>query len=127
MSRGWREPLEEIEQLHLITGKPVVFTELGYKSVPFTAREPWLWPDRRSPVSDPRAFDAQAEAYEAFFSAVWPKAWVEGVYFWKWYPSNVLSPERASGDFTPQGKPAENVMTRWFTGDAAGERSNEPD
>ena len=67
ISAGWEEPLAELEELHRKTGKPIVFTELGYRSVPHAAREPWLWPTRGERSDDPRAFVAQAEAYEAFF------------------------------------------------------------
>lgn len=120
MSRGWQDPVERLGELAAAQGKPIVFTELGYKSVPFTADEPWLWPERRAEVTDPRAFEAQARAYDAFFSTVWPMEWVAGVYFWKWYPSTTLERASLSADFTPQNKPAEQVLVRWYRSSAGG-------
>ncbi len=117
---GWAEPVEELAALARATGRPIVFTEIGYKSVPFMAHEPWVWPERRMRVSDPRAFQAQASAYEAFFRAVWPQDWVAGAYFWKWYPSTAMPRSGGSADFTPQGKPAEDVMARWYRSHAGG-------
>ena len=120
IARGWSSHLAPLEELSERTGRPIVFTELGYKSAAYTADEPWLWPERRAEVTDPRAFEAQARAYDAFFSTVWPMDWVAGVYFWKWYPSTTLDRADLSGDFTPQEKPAAEVMTRWYRSLAAG-------
>ena len=42
--RGWRTYLERIERLQRRYRKPVLFTELGYRSVNATAGKPWEWP-----------------------------------------------------------------------------------
>ncbi len=120
LADGWKEPLDALGALARGEGKPVVFTEIGYKSVPFTAQEPWVWTDRRARITDARAFEAQASAYQAFFEIVWPEDWVAGAYFWKWYPSNGMPGRGRSGDFTPQGKPAEEVLARWYRSAADG-------
>ena len=56
----------------------------------------------------------QAAAYEAFFRAAWDLPWVAGAYWWKWFPNH----ERAGGDddagFTPQNKPAQQVIGQWY-------------
>ena len=56
--------------------------------------------------------ETQANCYKAFFHKVWPLEWIVGVYFWKWYPHPPKYP--TEGDFTPQGKPAEEVLKNWF-------------
>lgn len=111
VAAGWEQPLKQIEALHRKIRKPVIFTELGYKSTHDATIEPWAWPDteHHEKISDA----TQANAYEAFFKKCWDKSWMEGVYFWKWYPQGAR--RNASIDFTPQGKPAEVVMKEWFS------------
>jgi hypothetical protein len=40
---------------------------------------------------------------------------VAGAYFWKWYPG-LPAGETSGVDYSPQGKPAEQVMRRWYAG-----------
>lgn len=107
---GWQLPIKQVEAVYRKVKKPILFTEIGYKSTADATIEPWLWPKREA--TDSISNETQKQAYEAFFSEVWTKEWLHGVYFWKWYPQ---PPRRSTeGDFTPQGKPAEKVMTEWF-------------
>lgn len=95
MSRQWR--------------KPIVFTEIGYRSADAPAWRQWEMP-RDAPVN----LAAQRLAYEAFFEAVWPQPWLGGAYFWKWfsYP-NHSGP--GSNDFEIENKPAEAVVREHYT------------
>jgi len=103
---GWKAHLSSIEQIHKKYNRPVLFTEIGYRSDANSAIEPWVWPKENQTASV--AFDVQANCYKAFFETVWGKNWLAGVYFWKWYPHG---PKRMIDiDFTPQGKPAEKIL-----------------
>ena len=124
LEQGWRRHLPALESFANRVGKPIVFTEIGYKSTSDTAIEPWVWPQRsaRGTAAARRYHDlgradarAQADAYEAFFRALWERPWFGGAYFWKWYPKT-RSSDPADVDFTPQGKPAERVLARWYGG-----------
>lgn len=108
LEQGWKEPISRIERVYKKFRKPILFTELGYKSTPDAAIEPWRWPGQQEQVS----VETQANCYKAFFHKVWPLEWIAGVYFWKWYPHPPKRP--TEGDFTPQGKPAEEVIKSWF-------------
>lgn len=114
LARAWSAPLATLEKLHKRWGKPVVFTEVGWKSTADGAVRPWEWPEDSSQLLSRVSTRAQADAYDAFFDAVWPKPWFGGAYFWKWYGRH----ERAGGagdpHFTPQNKPAEAVLARGF-------------
>jgi hypothetical protein len=108
LRQGWKDPVHRIRKVHEAFQKPVIFTELGYRSTPDAAIEPWRWPQGDEDIS----FEAQANCYEAFFQTAWREPWIAGVYFWKWYPH---TPRReVQSDFTPQGKPALEVMRKWF-------------
>lgn len=111
LQQGWKTPLAAIEAVHHRFKKPVIFTEIGYRSTADAAREPWRWPQAsdRERISE----DAQAACYEAFFQQVWTKKWLAGVYFWKWYPQP--GHRLHAVDFTPQQKKAEAVLKKWFS------------
>ncbi len=112
MVSGWEPHLEALQQLARSTGKPVLFTELGYRSVPYAAAQPWRWPEREESV--PSDTTLQALLYQAFFEQVWSETWFAGAILWKWHPTeNAQHPGRAR-DFTPQFKPAETIIGTWF-------------
>ncbi len=105
-------------------GKPVLFTEVGYRPMPFAAAEPWESGRREGVEPDPAA---QARLYEAFFRALWDEPWFAGAVLWKW----VVPPERphrwhrfdwVATSYSFRGRPAEAVVARWF-GKAGEERS----
>jgi hypothetical protein len=102
-------------------GKPVLFTEIGYRSDPDGAAKPRVWP------RDPRAQAAegdlrlQADCYEAFFHTFWDEEWFAGAFFWKWYPALPTDERATNVDYSPQGKPAGQVLARWYGGSAARE------
>jgi len=110
LQKGWNQPIASIERVQKKYNKPVLFTEIGYRSDKKAGIEPWTWPEEKSTtkISD----EAQANCYRAFFTTAWNKPWLEGAYFWKWYPHG---PRRmAEIDFTPQGKLAQTVMMENF-------------
>src|ERR1700730_3738028 len=89
----------------------MIFTEIGYKIVAGALARPgdWKW---KGAVD----LELQAKAYEVFFE-VWSResAWMKGAFLWNWEPE--LHPERNAGGlqgYTPQNKPAAEVVTRWY-------------
>ena len=109
---GWQGPLRRIEKVRNKFDKPVLFTEVGYRSIAGAASKPWEWPRRGEAVD--ADLDLQARCYEAFFRTFWEQPWVAGVYWWKWFPTDHMTGGRAEG-FTPQNKPAEVVMESYFS------------
>ena len=98
--------MNQIENIHKKYNKPVLFTEIGYRSTEDAAIEPWKWPQENKEAISSAA--TQAKCYEAFFNTAWKKPWLAGAYFWKWYPHG--SNRLLEIDFTPQGKLAEKVL-----------------
>ncbi|MEM1044049.1 MAG: glycoside hydrolase [Bacteroidota bacterium] len=122
---GWKPHKEILRALHTRTGKPVLFTEIGYRDVSFAAARPWEWPERRALAAETDEA-LQARLYTAFFEEVWPEPWFAGAILWKWYPPSGRS---HAGDFTPQGKQAEAVIREAFRsgGAEARESGSTPD
>ncbi len=105
---GWRPHLDVLRGVSRLADRPVLFTELGYRSAATAASQPWLWPEN----DDSPADDAlQARLYEAFFAEVWPQPWMMGAFVWKVHPDDEARPT----GFTPLGKPAEAVLRRGYT------------
>ena len=113
LEAAWRPHLAAIERLARRSGKPVVFTEIGYRSVPGATARPWEWPAAPEPVTE-AGLNVQADAYEAFFRTFWRRDWFGGAYLWKWFPGLEHRPGPPTAEFSPQNKPAERVLARWY-------------
>lgn len=119
----WAGHRASLERVHRRTGRPVLFTELGYRSASSAASEPWKWPQDDGWTWPDR--ELQARLYRAALATMMPEPWFAGALVWKWHPEG--EGRRLTG-FTPQGKPAEAVIRRWFLragrSDAAGEAAS---
>ena len=113
MMHAWKPVCASLEALSGRYKKPVLFTEVGWKSTADGAVRPWEWTEFGSGNTAP-SLDLQADAYEAFFRSVWPEPWFAGAYFWKWYTERGHNPGMQNVDFTPQRKPAEAVLARGY-------------
>ncbi len=90
--------------------KPILFTEVGYKSVTGAHAVPGL-----SSYSNSLDQAEQARDYEALFQYWNDQSFMKGVLFWDWksYPD---AGGQNDPDYTPQNKQAQTVMTNWFSG-----------
>jgi len=86
--------------------KPVIFTEAGFSSYEAPHEKPWDETPRRI------ALQEQAQCYEALFRAFYHQPWFHGVYWWKIGSNGFGGPH--DGSHTPWGKPAMEVVKRWF-------------
>lgn len=113
LAEGWEPHIEALAGLSKRMNRPILFTEIGYRNVPDAAAKPWRWPSRgEADLVDPHD-DLQARLYEVFFDELWDKPWFSGAILWKWYGDR--DRPRTYLDFTPQGKPAEEVIRSRFT------------
>lgn len=104
----WRSYVTEIESVQLAWQKPIVFTEIGYRSMDGTNRQPWDWE-----ASGETDLVEQALCYQAIIQVFGEKTWFNGIYWWNWEPD----PQEggpADNYYTPQGKPAETIFKRWY-------------
>ncbi len=116
IKEGWIRHMEQIKAVSDKAGKPVLFTELGYRSVSFAAEKPWTWASRADVDKVKPDYEMQSKLYEAFFETYWDIDWFSGVILWKWQPASDRrgASSRRAIDFTPQDKPAEKVIAKWF-------------
>ncbi len=110
---GWAPHLVTLSTLSERFHRPVLFTEIGYRNVDDAAAKPWRWPSRdeigRVTPNNP----IQAQLYSVFFNEVWDEAWFSGAILWKWHGDRDQRRNSFLG-FSPQGKPAEEVIRQWF-------------
>lgn len=111
LERGWEEHRRLLESLCRTWDRPVLFTEVGYRSIAGAAVEPWNYA-----VTGVADAQEQADAYEALFRALWPRDWFAGLFLWEWDADIHAGDLTPAADYSPQNKPAEAVMARWFTG-----------
>jgi hypothetical protein len=105
-NRDGNDMLAAFRSFQQAWGKPLIFTEIGYRSADGANRAPWDWGASLAP--DP---GEQADCYAAFYDA-WSgeSAWFRGPFWWAWDAS---SPKAGDGGYNPRGKPAEDVLRQW--------------
>lgn len=105
LDRGWDPWLARLRSLSERTGKPVVFTELGYDCSPYAADAPW------DPPEGDVAMGArvQERALDAAFRAIDREPCLVGAFLWKWFPGEV-----ARGDFRlSEPRMQERIRRAW--------------
>ncbi len=117
VSKGWKKYIPELEGIAKHYKKPLLFTEIGYKSMEGTAEKPWIWVEQTDRNSSLYAPKLQANCYEAFFKMLWHKEWFAGAHIWQLRGD--YGRRRPIGDnnldFTPHKKPAKDVIARWYS------------
>jgi len=114
IEKGWDKHLLELKGVHEQYGKPILFTEVGYKSESNATIKPWEWGSDFSILTKKKSDRTQQLAYEALFNKCWNQPWLAGIYIWEW---NVRTSEESAStnlNFSPRFKPAENVIAKGF-------------
>lgn len=108
---SWRNIRSEIRKVSQRVNKKVIITEYGYRNISYAGQHPWVHDDGK-PI--PPNYKAQVNLYEAFFKAFWNESWIMGGFGWNW-----LYVEQSDGntDFSVQGKPAIEVVTKYYEKD----------
>jgi hypothetical protein len=105
---GWEPVTRRLAALSTRTGKKVVLTEAGFRSVERAFDKPWEWPEHRPrPVND----EHQRQAYASLAAACYSAPWYGGIFWWKVFTDPRKNNEGRDG-FSPQGKPAWDQMAK---------------
>jgi hypothetical protein len=99
--------VEKVEAVQKRFHKPVIFTEVGFPSLPGANRHPWQ--DGKPGEPD---LQLQARCYRAILKAFYSKPWFQGMYWWKVGTNGFGGPGDTS--LTPWGKPAMQVVSEWY-------------
>jgi hypothetical protein len=110
LREGWQKWKKQINELSRSVGRPVLFTEYGYRSMDYTAKKPWLVDRGEQEVN----LTAQANAKKALFEEFWKESWFAGGFVWKWFIHHPRAGGPSDNRFTPQNKPAEAVIRDYY-------------
>lgn len=107
LTESWNYWLNIIDRISISKGKPVYITEIGYYSRYGCAINPGDW-QRRSEIN----LSEQAQAYEALLCQAYAFTNIKGIFWWQWELNNPWRSD--SADYTPNGKPAEDVLRKYW-------------
>ncbi|MEJ2281579.1 MAG: hypothetical protein P8X97_06690 [Candidatus Bathyarchaeota archaeon] len=109
LKNAWNNYANEIEEWLSSVNKPVIFTEIGYRSGDGTNIAPAnYWLEMSIDLQE------QVDCYEAAFQTLWNRNWFYGFYWWTW----IYDPMQGGIDdsnHTPQNKPAQELITQWYS------------
>jgi hypothetical protein len=105
LKAGWSPRVEEMSSWQATVNKPIIFTEIGYRSADGTNEAP---ADATTPASID--LQEQVDCYNATFQTFSDKDWFYGFYWWNWETSPNAGGENDTG-YTPQNKPVQSLIT----------------
>ncbi|MEA3488803.1 MAG: hypothetical protein U9R44_00470 [Candidatus Omnitrophota bacterium] len=108
LMQGWNKWLPEIEDFQQKIGKPVIFPECGCNSADGAAIRPW----EHVPRTEVN-LELQENYYRTLLETFWGKEWFYGLYWWYW-GTNMRMGGKYNRGFTPQNKPAEQLVKEWY-------------
>lgn len=108
--QGWEKWKEEISAFAKAQQRQVLFTEYGYRSVDYTAKEPWKADRSMTEVN----LEGQVNATQALYEAVWNEEWMAGGFLWKWFIHHDKVGGEQNSQFTPQNKPVEETIKDYY-------------
>lgn len=107
---GWDNHKGLIHEVSKTNGKPILFTEYGYRSVDHSGKEPWNSNTSKYNVN----LDAQVNCTKALLETFWDEDWFAGGFVWKWFINHKASGGENNDRFTPQNKPVEKVIANHY-------------
>ena len=110
LEKEWKPIKKQLASYSNEVGKPVLFTEYGYRSMDQPAWRSWEHEYKERPINNL----AQANAYEALYKTFWKEKWFAGGFAWKWYSSFRRMDSAKNHDWTLQNKDAEKVMMKYY-------------
>lgn len=109
MQRYIEQAVEKLRQAAAEIERPLWVMEIGMPSAAGASVKPWEWQNLKGAEVD---LTLQRDALDLWLKAL-DKPWVNGVYVWAWY-SDVRAGGVHDTDFTPQNKPAEYIIRRYW-------------
>ena len=108
LNAAWTPHVATLASLAFTWDKPILFTEIGYRSQDGTNRQPWAWA-----AEGAIDLQEQADAYQAAFESVYDQPWFAGMFWWSW-GTDPFEGGPCDDDYTPHDKPAEDVLRAWY-------------
>lgn len=110
IKQRWRKISSPMSRMSATFDRPILFTEMGYRSITNPLSRPWDY--SKGQAYNP---EMQAMALAALLDYFTAQAWWKGGFVWKWFPDHVNAGGKNHTGFSPQNKLAEDVLRTYFT------------
>lgn len=114
LKKAWDGIMPELSKVSQANQRPILFTEVGYKSSANAAIEPWAWIDYGGDDDLEQSDKTQANCYQAVFETLWRQEWFAGMHVWQWRSDHRDRRGKNHIDFTPQGKKAQEIISEGY-------------
>lgn len=104
IKEGWKPYIKQLKEISSQLQKPILFTEVGYRSDVYATAKPWAWGSTFERLYKKKSDKTQLLAYKAMYQSLWNEPWFVGTFPWEWN----------SGDFPIYKKPAQNEIAIWY-------------
>ena len=108
LKKGLEKALEKVREKASEINRPVVLTEIGFRSI----AHPWIQPHAEAEDRIKVERD-QAICYEVILDGLRGESWCKGTFWWKW-PSQMEYAYQNPTSFTPCGKEAAEVLKKYY-------------
>lgn len=112
LKKSWQKRIKRMKESSLKHNRKIVFTEFGYRSTNKALGKQWEIEYQKELEVN---LALQELGYEVFFEEVYSQPFVAGGFLWKWYAKDNLYLNFKNNDYTPQHKPVERVIKRWYS------------
>lgn len=110
LKMGWEVHKKTLEAFSKKQDKPILFTEIGYRSMVGSTIKPWEHNTRNK-----FSAEIQNNAYKALFEVLWDEPWFKGIFIWKWFHNHKQQGGNKDVDFTPQNKLAAKTIQQFWS------------
>ncbi len=113
LNKEWKPIIKKLKSFSKSQKKQILFTEYGYMSVDGCAGK--AWEIEKSLDTLKINHTAQCNAYDALWQSLINEDFWAGGFIWKWFPDGMGHEGYPEKDYTPQDKPAEKIVKKWFS------------
>jgi hypothetical protein len=113
LKKSWLKIIPSLESTANENNKKIIFTEYGYRSIHRAAWKQWEF--EYDSLQNSVNLVAQQNAYEALYESTWNESWIAGGFIWKWFDYDGQAGGSQNADYTPQHKPAEQIINEWYS------------
>jgi hypothetical protein len=110
LEAAWVPYVADLADLAATWGRPIVMTEIGYRSLDGANRWPLQGANEAS-----LDLQEQADCYEAAFRSLMHQPWLAGIFWWSW-DTDPFQGGPCDDGLSPHDKPSEDVLWTWYRG-----------
>ncbi len=109
---SWKPHKSQLRDLSNKYDRKVLFTEYGYRNTNYATKQPWESSRKETSLN----YDLQSNALMAMYQEFWREDWFSGGFLWKWFHNHEQAGGMQNNQFTPQNKPALEVVKGFYGG-----------